>query len=165
MTQKQLENTFAWFRAQPGRITALRAVNAACTYGTVAAFCAESTHLALRHDPALLRLALTCGVPLVGLSIVRRVMDRPRPFEVYGMEPLIPRQQRGESFPSRHVFSIAVIGTSLLYLAPGLGAVILALGVLLAAARVLSGVHFIKDVLVGALIGVLSAIVGFGIIP
>ena len=165
MTEQQLARTLAWFRARPGRVTALRGVNAVCTYGTAAAFCAEEAYLTLRRDPMALRLALTCGVPFVVLSLMRRVLDRPRPFEVYGMEPLIPSESRGKSFPSRHVFSIAVIGTSLLYLTPPLGAVILALGVLLAAARVVSGVHFLRDVLVGALVGVLSAVIGFGIIP
>ena len=96
---------------------------------------------------------------------MRAKLDRPRPYEVYGLEPLIPRESRGKSFPSRHVFSICVIGTSLLYLDPPVGAALLALGALLAAARVLSGVHFLKDVLAGALIGVLSAVIGFGCIP
>ena len=64
MNEQQLRRAFAWFREQPRRITALRGVNAVCTWGTVAAFCAECSHLALQRDPALLRLGLTCGVPL-----------------------------------------------------------------------------------------------------
>ena len=58
-----------------------------------------------------------------------------------------------------------MIGTSLLYLRPELGAAVLALSVLLGAARVASGVHFPKDVLVGALVGVLSAVAGFSLVP
>ena len=165
MNEQQLRSALAWFRARPGRITALRGVNAVCTYGTAAAFSGTLAVLALRRDPMAVRLALTCGVPFVALSLGRRAIDAPRPFEAYGLEPLIPKESRGEGFPSRHVFSIFVIGTSLAYLCPPLGAVILALGVLLAAARVVSGVHFLRDVLVGAIIGILSAVIGFGIIP
>ena len=165
MNEQQLRRVFAWFREKPVRITVLRGVNFICTYGTVAVFAAECAVLALQRDPTLIRLGLTCGVPFVALSLARRAIDAPRPYEVYGLEPLIPKESRGKSFPSRHVFSICVIGTSLLYLAPPLGAALLALGALLAAARVLSGLHFGKDVLVGALIGVLSAIMGFVLIP
>ena len=165
MKEQQLKRAYTWFREKPGRVAALRGVNALSTYGTVAAFGAECAHLALQRNPALLRLALTCGVPLVALSLLRARFDSPRPYEVYGLEPLIPKETHGKSFPSRHVYSICVIGTSFLYLDPPLGAVLLALGVLLGAARVASGVHFPKDVLAGALTGVLSAVVGFGIVP
>ena len=165
MNEEQLKRTFAWFREKPRRITALRGVNAVCTYGTVAAFCAECAYLAWQRDPVLLRLALTCGMPFAALSLLRKALDRPRPYEVYGLQPLIPKDTRGKSFPSRHVFSICVIGASFLYLIPPLGGALLALGVLLAAARVVSGVHFVKDVLAGAIAGVLSAIIGFGIVP
>ena len=165
MNEQRLSNLLAWFRARPGRITALRGINAACTYGTVAVFCAECVVLARRHDPALLRLALTCGIPLVALTAVRDRINAPRPYEVYGLEPLIPKETRGKSFPSRHVFSIFVIGTSLLWLDPPVGAALLGAGILLGAARVASGVHFAKDVLAGAGVGVLSAVAGFALLP
>ena len=165
MNEQQLRRAYAWFRARPARITALRAANALCTGVTVAAFGAECACLAWRRDPALLRLALTCGAPLAVLTLVRARLNFPRPYEVYGLEPLIPRESRGKSFPSRHQYSICVIGTSLLYLRPELGAAVLALSVLLGAARVASGVHFPKDVLAGALAGVLSAVAGFSLVP
>ena len=117
------------------------------------------------HDPKLtLRLVLTCGVPFVLLSAARHALDLPRPFEVYDLEPLLPREAPGRSFPSRHVFSIFVIGTCFCYLAPRLGGILLALGVVLSALRVLSAVHFERDVLVGAAIGILSGVIGFGLI-
>lgn len=165
MTKQQLETTFAWFHEKPGRITALRGVNCICTYGTVVVFAETCAELALRRDPALLRLGLTCGVPFLALSALRARLDAPRPYEVCGLEPLIPKDTRGRSFPSRHVFSICVIGTSLLYLRPALGAALLVLAAMLAAARIVSGLHFPRDVLAGALLGILSAVVGFGLIP
>ncbi len=163
MNEQQLRRAYAFFREKPERIAALRGVNALCTWGTVAAFGGECAYLAYHRDGALLRLGITCGVPLALLTALRARLDCPRPYEVYGLEPLIPKESRGKSFPSRHVFSICVIGTSFLYLEPPLGALLLALGVLLGAARVLSGVHFPRDVLAGALIGVLSAVTGFSI--
>ena len=100
---------------------------------------------------------------VVLLSLARRALNRPRPYEVYDLPPLLHKETQGKSFPSRHVFSICVIGTSLLYILPPLGAALLVLGALLAVARVVSGVHFVRDVVSGAVSGVLSAVIGFSI--
>ena len=165
MTKQQLELVSDWFHASPGRISALKAVNGVCVGSAAAAFFYGVLLRPGVHDPKLtLRLVLTCGVPFVLLSAVRHVLDLPRPFEVYDLEPLLPRETPGRGFPSRHVFSIFVIGTCFCYLAPQLGGILLALGVILSALRVLSAVHFERDVLVGAAIGILSGVIGFGLI-
>ena len=131
MNKEQLQRTFAWFRAKPGRLTALKAVNYFCTGFTYAAFCGMVGYLALVREPVVVRLVLTCGVSFVLLSLARRALNRPRPYEVYDLPPL--------------------------------GAALLVLGALLAVARVVSGVHFVRDVVSGAVIGVLSAVIGFSI--
>lgn len=105
-------------------------------------------------------------VPLgsfVILSALRKGINAPRPYEVYETSPLIPKNTKGKSFPSRHVFSIFIIGMTFYYCcpAPELGIVILILGIFLAILRVVSGVHFIKDVVAGALLGILMAELGF----
>lgn len=163
MQKSELERCFAWFRAKPGRLIALRAVNLGCTGAAYAVFPAAVAVLALRRSPMALRLVLTCGLSFAAVSAARYLLNTPRPYEVYSLPPLLPKDTRGRSFPSRHVFSIFVIGTSLLYLWPAVGAALLALGVLLAAARVLSGVHFPRDVLAGAALGILSAVLGFSV--
>ena len=165
MTKSQFEQAAAWFRAEPRRITALRLTNKLCVGSAVAAFFYGVLLRPGLSDPkTTLRLLLTCGIPFVVLSAARHKLDLPRPFEVYEMEPLLPRESRGKSFPSRHVFSICVIGTCFCYLTPWLGCTLLALGALLAALRVLSAVHFPRDVLAGAAIGILSGIIGFGLV-
>lgn len=163
MQKEQLQRTFAWFRTKPWRLTALKAVNFFCTGFTYATFCIVVLYLALMRETVVVRLVLTCGISFVLLSLVRRVMNCPRPYEVYQLPPLLHKETQGKSFPSRHVFSICVIGTSMLYVLPPLGIVLLVLSALLAVARVVSGVHFVRDVVAGAIIGVLSAIVGFAI--
>lgn len=163
MQKEQLQHMFTWFRAKPGRLTALKAVNGFCTGFTYAAFCITVVYLALAREIVVVRLVLTCGLSFVALSLVRRALNFPRPYEVYDLPPLLHKETQGKSFPSRHVFSICVIGTSMLYIFPPLGAALLVLGALLAAVRVVSGVHFIRDVVAGAVIGVLSAVIGFAI--
>lgn len=165
MKKEQLQKTFDWFRAKPSRLKALRALNLFCTGFTYAAFLLTVVFLAVKRQPVVIRLVLTCGVSFVVLSVFRHLLNWPRPYEVYGMPPLIDKDTRGNSFPSRHVFSICVIGTSMLYILPPLGVMLLLFAVILAAARVLSGVHFVRDVAAGAAIGVFSAVAGFALMP
>ncbi len=165
MTKEQLQSVSDWFHSSPHRIPALRAVNGVCVAGAVAAFAYGVLWRPGLHDPKLtLRLVLTCGIPFVVLSAVRHALDLPRPFEIYGLEPLLPRETPGRSFPSRHVFSIFVIGTCFCWLEPWIGWTLISLGIVLGALRVASAVHFERDVLVGAAFGVLGGVIGFGLI-
>ena len=65
-----------------------------------------------------------------------------------------------QSFPSRHVCSIFIIATVTFYLYPLPGMVLFAAGVVLAVVRVVTGVHFLRDVLAGAVCGVVMGLVG-----
>ena len=80
--------------------------------------------------------------------------------------PVIPKDTRGNSFPSRHAFSIFVIAMTFYACCPlaWAGPVMFAAGVLLAVIRVVSGVHFPCDVVVGALLGMLAGFVGLWIL-
>ena len=70
--------------------------------------------------------------------------------------------------PTTHIFSVFVIGTTFMVLAVNdaspagvaIAAVMMVMGLLQAVLRVIGGVHFIRDVIVGALIGILAGIVG-----
>ena len=141
--------------------------NLSQTYVSIVSVPVQARSSVPAHDPLSINEAtVTAQVRASGyslLSLARRALNRPRPYEVYDLPPLLHKETQGKSFPSRHVFSICVIGTSLLYILPPLGAALLVLGALLAVARVVSGVHFVRDVVSGAVIGVLSAVIGFSI--
>ena len=100
------------------------------------------------------------GISFILLSIIRDRIDAPRPYEVFDIAPIIDKKTTGHSFPSRHIFSIFVIATTVFYFYPAAGLLIGLTGVALAINRVLGGVHFIKDVLVGAAAGILCAVLG-----
>ena len=77
---------------------------------------------------------------------------------MYDFKPIIEKNKKGESMPSRHVFSAFIIGMAFLYIGEiPLGII----GLIIAIVRVISGVHFPKDVIVGALVGILCGAVGF----
>ncbi len=121
--------------------------------------------LLLMKDLRFMRVVLTTGISFVALSIVRKKINSVRPYTKYGFKPIVNKEKPGESMPSRHVFSCFVIGMAFLYIDTSLGVIVLIQGVLMAILRVVIGVHFPKDVIVGALVGIISGIIGFYLVP
>ena len=112
-----------------------------------------------RFDPLLPKAILVPAVSFAAVSFLRALLNAPRPYEVFALPPVI-------AFPSRHAFSIFVIGITFLAACPLplAGWLILALGICLALVRVLAGVHFPRDVAAGALLGIACGCFGFLII-
>ena len=104
---------------------------------------------------------LVCGIGFVLLTLFRKYLNAQRPYEKFGFTPLIKKETRGCSFPSRHTFSAAIIGMSLLKVYPLWGGIVLGLAAVLAALRVILGVHFIKDTAAGLLIGIVLGLFSF----
>ena len=112
----------------------------------------------------LIRIVLVCGISFVLVSVFRYFFNAKRPYAMYGYEPVVAKEKEGQSMPSRHVFSAFVIACAFAYINPKFSIIYFLVATLIAVHRVLVGVHFIKDVVVGALIGIISGIIGFFII-
>lgn len=108
----------------------------------------------------VIELLAILAIPFLLVSIFRRLVNAPRPYELYGFYESLPKSKMGRSFPSRHAFSAFAIGTVLCAHIPALGVIILFLGVILCTLRVLLGIHFVRDVVAGALIGIISSLIG-----
>ncbi len=128
------------------------------------AFLALLFLLAVNRDTRVIRIVLTTGISFVMVSVFRHFLNSPRPYTKYKFDPIVKKNKVGESMPSRHVFSVFVIGMSFFYVSPILGILIFVIGVLMCIGRVLAGVHFPSDVIVGALIGIMSGLIGFYLI-
>ena len=61
-------------------------------------------------------------------------------------------------------FCIFIIAVTVFYCYPAAGITLAVLGLILAVSRVLCGVHFIRDVLAGALSGIVLGAIGFYLI-
>lgn len=92
-------------------------------------------------------LAPACGFMVV--SIVRKLINEPRPYEALDIDPLINKDTKGQSMPSRHAFSFMVIALCWVRFFLPVGVVLVVLGLLLSVVRVVGGVHYPKDVLAG----------------
>ena len=109
-------------------------------------------------------LAAYIMVPAFGfvlLTLVRKWINQPRPYETWGIVPLLDKDSSGNSMPSRHVFSATIISMACLHANLPVGLVLLVLSALLGFVRVLGGVHYPKDVLVGYACGLLLGILFF----
>ncbi|MDD6216833.1 MAG: phosphatase PAP2 family protein [Roseburia sp.] len=109
-------------------------------------------------------LARAIIVPLdsfLVVSFVRYLINAKRPYEKFDLPPVLEKDTKGKSFPSRHVFSVFIIAMTVFYTFPWAGIVLMVIGVLLGAIRVVGGVHEPKDVAAGALVGVLCGLIGY----
>lgn len=109
----------------------------------------------------LLPFILIPGISFVGLSLLRKLFKQTRPYEDWEITPLVPKVSTGNSMPSRHVFSATMISMCVLQVQPLLGCGLLLLSLILAYCRVLVGVHYPKDVVVGFLIGLAAGLLLF----
>ena len=95
------------------------------------------------------------------LSLLRKKLNASRPYEVWEIVPLLDRDSPGQSMPSRHVFSATIISMVCLYASLSVGVILLVFSALLGLVRVLGGVHYPKDVLVGYACGLVWGVIFF----
>ena len=95
------------------------------------------------------------------LSLLRKKINAPRPYEEWDIKPLLDRDSPGQSMPSRHVFSATIISMACLHASLSVGVILLVFSTLLGLVRVLGGVHFPKDVVVGYICGLAWGVLFF----
>lgn len=121
-------------------------------------------YLAFTKDTRVVFFLVVPAVVLIFVTVLRFLLDKPRPFEVYKIEPLT-KHAKGKSCPSRHTASAFIIGMACLYISVPFGILTLCMACIVAVTRVLCGVHFILDVLLGAGISVAIGAIGFYVLP
>lgn len=162
MNEQQYRMVIGWFNARPAAKKALRAVSTGATAAVYLLYLGLLAWLAWHAMWA--PLGVTAVVPAAAFVVgtaLRAAINRPRPYTKYGFVPLFPKDKTGQSMPSRHCFSAAAIAGTAWYVLPPLGAVLAVLGVLIAISRVVTGVHYISDVLAGLAFGSVFAVLGW----
>lgn len=95
------------------------------------------------------------------LSLLRKKINAPRPYEKWDIKPLLDRDSSGQSMPSRHVFSATIISVACLHASLSVGIILLVLSALLGLVRVLGGVHYPRDVVVGYICALVWGVIFF----
>ncbi|NIB91376.1 phosphatase PAP2 family protein [Streptococcus pseudopneumoniae] len=95
------------------------------------------------------------------LSFLRKKINASRPYEEWDIKPLLDRDSPGQSMPSRHVFSATIISMACLHASLTMGMICLTLSALLGLVRVLGGVHYPKDVVVGYICALVWGVIFF----
>lgn len=126
-----------------------------------ALYLTELARLLLGRDPRFLKTALVPACCFLAATVLRRLINRPRPYDRFGAPPVGRYSPgKGRSLPSRHTASAAAIALALCAVWPSLPAraAVLLLGALIAFLRVAAGQHYPGDVLSALLLsGILSA--------
>ena len=150
------------FRDKPKLAKSLHIVNDILTAVLFVSYPLFLLWLLWQKDPLLLKAILIPLDGFIAVSVFRLLVNRKRPYEKFSVSPLIPKNTKGKSFPSRHVFSAAVIALTFFMLPQlvGVGVLFLFFTAIIAVIRVVSGVHYVSDVLAAFVIA--AAVWGIG---
>lgn len=164
MKQEFYDKLSAPFETSERKKNSLLRVNHILTDVVYLVYPALLLYLLINRDSRFWRVLFVPAVTFALVTLFRKKFNAPRPYEVWPVKPLIPKDTKGNSFPSRHVFSIYIIAMAAWYVWWPLGLALVVAGIFLAAARVIGRVHFVKDVMAGALIAVGAGILCFWVI-
>lgn len=160
MTADRYRAVIGWFNARPAAKKLLRAVSLGSVAAVYLLYAGLAVLMMLRGNSLLWPLLVVPAVVFVLGTVLRRAINRPRPYETLGFAPLFPKDTKGQSLPSRHCFSAACIAVAAIPVSPAAAAVLAGLAVVIALTRVLCGVHYISDVLVGLVFGAAASRLG-----
>jgi undecaprenyl-diphosphatase len=115
----------------------------------------------LRPDRGLLvpaQMLLTGGIGLALYKLLKKKLVRERPFiGLIGIECVMPPLDR-YSFPSGHTLHAVLFTVLAVSQVPALAGLLVPFAILVAMSRVVLGLHYPSDVLVGALLGASLAV-------
>jgi membrane-associated phospholipid phosphatase len=131
------------------------------TFVIYAAYPLLMLYLMVSRDMRFWKALLVPGISFVLVSVFRYVYNQERPYIAFNYPSVIKKNKRGKSMPSRHVFSAVIVAMTFYYICPLLSIPVGVCAGLMCVGRVVAGVHYPKDVLVGAVLGIVMGIIGF----
>lgn len=85
-------------------------------------------------------------------TLLRILINRPRPIQKYNIKPLDDKKRTGYSFPSIHTSLAISIALTVIARGPNMGLLLSSLAVIITCTRLLTGVHYITDIIASILI-------------
>lgn len=144
----------------------LQYLNAFLTVLGIVAFLTLLIYLFINGFAFFLKYLLICGIAFLIFSLIRFLINAPRPVgyernfserrrQIYKNFGIDENHIEGDAFPSRHVFSFALIALAWFSVNWIVGAALLALAVVFCILRVFLGAHSVPDVIVAILVALL----------
>lgn len=113
----------------------------------------------VQHALRGLIVAVTAAVAAkLVIDPIARGVGRSRPFVRMSFEPLVHKDPYDPSFPSNHAGGAFALAVALGVYFPDWAIASWALAIVLSVARVFTGVHYVTDIVAGAVIGAVSAV-------
>ena len=160
-----------WYRAisspfrRGGGARALDVLDKSLVLAIAASYVITLAWLALTGDVRFWKCLIVPACTFAIVSALRALLDWPRPYSACDIDPILAKDATGKSFPSRHVSSAVSIACALLWLNQVAGVLAFVASVVVAATRIIGGVHFPRDVVAAIAISLTCAAVGFLAIP
>jgi phosphatidylglycerophosphatase B len=164
LTKERFETIARWLTARPGLLKLLKALNRGLPAVMYAAYPLLLIVLAAARDGRFYRVLAVPAAVFIIVTCVRRLLNRPRPYEKLQITPLLQREGAGQSFPSRHAASATVIAAAFWYISVPAGFVMALAALLISAVRVVAGLHFPRDAAAGVLLSLVLSAAGFWLI-
>lgn len=165
MTPEKYRRVYNWFGRHPmarrlviGANRWLPAVPFVCYPILLCLACGQAVQGQVLRP--VLQAVLVPGITFCAGTALRAALNAPRPYEQAGFVPLVEKETRGRSFPSRHALSAAVLAAVWLWFYPAVGVVMVVIAALICVLRVLTGAHFVRDVVAGAALGFACGMIG-----
>ena len=156
--KKLYEPQAAFFKKHSWARTALKIGNYFCTgLPAIAYFSLLASQVVNKAWYALISSVCIPLACFLFVTLFRAFIHRKRPYDSQGaaIEPVFLKENKADSFPSRHVASATVIAMAYAYYCFPLGIGLFLVTTLLAYARFVSGFHYPTDLLCGGAIGAL----------
>ena len=127
------------------------------TVGFAAAYLTFAVLSLLEAPLLLLELLVLSAIPFLLVTLMRRLFSVKRPYQDGTTPP--PRRGTDDSFPSRHAYSAFFIATVAFRFASLASYILLPFAILLSVIRVALNLHYPRDVVAGAFLGVIAGII------
>lgn len=156
---------YEWFTASQKRVSGLKIFKSLSTAVMYAAYILLLVFLGATGDIRIIKAVVVPAFVFLFVTVARKGINAPRPYERYSIKPVIPKSTKGKSCPSRHTACAFIIALAVLYVNVPLGICLLILSVFIGISRPVMGVHFPLDVTFAAVIAIVLGIIGFFVIP
>lgn len=164
MNEERYAKISNWFRDNEKRMKILNILYKGLPIVTMIEYVALVIFEIFQGKDKLEEIIRVIIVPLITFGIctaARKVVNEKRPYEAMNITPLIKKDKKGQSFPSRHVLSATIIAMASMYVNVWLGIIMMLISVAIAVIRPVAGVHYIRDVIGGLIIGIVCGVMGF----